>query len=81
MQQSVGFGDKVITTQMQNKCDNKTSCEFTVTDSHFNVSCEGKCSGLVYDEKTQQPPPLIVKWSFMTNISFVYLFLVNLMRK
>ena len=48
MQQSVGFGDKVVTTQMQNKCENKTSCEFTVTDSNFNVSCEGKCSGLIY---------------------------------
>ena len=70
MQQSVGFGEKVITTQMQNKCDNKTSCEFTVADSHFNVSCEGKCSGLVYAYTC-------VRKSFVLRIFFFIIFSSN----
>ena len=48
MQTSEEIGHQVLTAQMQNKCDNKTSCEFNVTDSNFGVSCEGICSGLSY---------------------------------
>ena len=38
----------VVTTHTKNKCDNKTSCSFTVNDSSFGASCAGHCSGLSY---------------------------------
>ena len=41
-------GEFTLTKYMTNKCDNKTSCDFTVNDSTFNVSCTDKCSGLSY---------------------------------
>ena len=37
-----------VTTHMEDKCDNKTFCDFTVNDSSFGVSCNGKCAGLDY---------------------------------
>ena len=37
-----------VATHMKTKCDNKTSCDFTVNDSSFGVSCGAKCSGLDY---------------------------------
>ena len=33
---------------LQNKCNNKTTCDFTATDSSLNVSCEKQCTGLDY---------------------------------
>lgn len=48
MKTSPGIGTLVVTNHMKNKCDNKTSCDFTVNDSSFNVACGGKCSGLSY---------------------------------
>ena len=43
-----GIGTFNVIAQMKNKCDNKTSCNFTVNDSSFGASCDGKCSGLSY---------------------------------
>jgi hypothetical protein len=37
-----------VTAYMKNKCDNKSSCSFTVNDTSVGVSCGGKCSGLDY---------------------------------
>lgn len=39
-------GGSVI-AHLQNKCNNKTTCNFNATDSNFNVSCS-KCTGLEY---------------------------------
>ena len=33
---------------LQNKCNNKTTCDFTATDSSLNVSCEEPCTRLDY---------------------------------
>ena len=33
---------------LQNKCNNKTTCNFTATDSSLNVSCASSCNGLDY---------------------------------
>jgi len=33
---------------LQNKCNNKTTCDFTATDSSLNVSCEEPCTKLDY---------------------------------
>lgn len=48
MKTSQGIGTLVVTNHMKKKCDNKTSCDFTVNDSSFNATCGGKCSGLYY---------------------------------
>ena len=37
-----------VTTHLQNKCNNKTTCDFTATDSSFDVSCVHTCTGLDY---------------------------------
>jgi len=36
-----------VATHLQNKCNNKTICDFKATDSSFNVSCS-TCTGLDY---------------------------------
>ena len=73
MKTSPGIGTLVVTTQMKNKCDNKTSFDFTVNDSSFGTSCGGKCSGLYYSYEC-------VSKSLMLRIFFYY-FLNNLTRK
>jgi len=40
-----------VTAHLQNKCNNKATCDFTATDSSFNVSCVQTCTGLDYDYK------------------------------
>jgi hypothetical protein len=41
----------IVTTYLQNTCNNKTTCDFKAIDSSFNVSCEQTCTGLDYDYK------------------------------
>ena len=36
---------------LQNKCNNKTTCDFIVTESSLNVSCEEQCTRLDYRYK------------------------------
>lgn len=42
------FEEHTITPHMQNKCDNKTTCSFTLKDSSFNVSCTNNCNVLEF---------------------------------
>jgi hypothetical protein len=39
----------IVTTHLQNKCNNKTICDFKATDSSFGVVCNKACTGLDYD--------------------------------
>jgi hypothetical protein len=45
---SNNFGNLDVTTYLQNQCDNRTFCDFTVSDTTFRVSCGKDCSGLNY---------------------------------
>ena len=43
------FESHNVVMLMQNKCNNKAACVFTVEDSSFGVSCNETCSQLNYD--------------------------------
>jgi len=44
----MNFEDHDVVMHMKNKCNNKTTCVFTVEDSSFGVSCSETCSNLDY---------------------------------
>jgi hypothetical protein len=44
----INFEDHNVVMHMQNKCNNKTTCVFSVEDSSFNVSCIDTCARLDY---------------------------------
>ena len=44
----IKFEQHDVAMHMQNKCNNKTTCVFTVEDSSFGVSCSETCSNLDY---------------------------------
>ena len=38
----------LVTTHLQNICNNKTTCDFTATDSSFGVTCTYTCTKFDY---------------------------------
>lgn len=70
VQTSDGSALEAVTKNVQNECDNKTSCTFTVTN--FGVSCAG-CSALLYSYDCISKSLVL--------LIFLIIFFINLTRK